>query len=87
MVLHFSGCGEGCVLTVGLVKLFWGQEQRDHCRLECAVSSTDTLCSGGEVARCIFLIIELCTHYEAIIEPKYIKFKIANTSLYKGAIK
>lgn len=52
-----------------------------------AVSSVNKLGSGGEVVRYIFLIIELCTHYETITEPKYIKFQITNTSLYKGVIK
>lgn len=52
-----------------------------------AVSSLNKLGSGGEVVRYIFLIIELCTHYETITEPKYIKFQITNTSLYKGVIK
>lgn len=92
MVLHFSGWGEGCVLTEGLARLLgpgardW-QTMQDWCWKEHAVSSTSTLGSGGEVERYIFLIIELCTHYETIIEPKYIKFQIANTSLYKGVIK
>ena len=55
--------------------------------LGCAVNNVNKLCSGGEVVRYIFLIIELCTHYETITEPKYITFQITNTSLYKGVIK
>lgn len=76
----------------------WGQRGLGwHCKglgngwgwawLGCADSSVNKLGSGGEVVRCIFLIIELCTHYETITEPKYIKFQITNTSLYKRVIK
>lgn len=87
MVLHFSGCWQWdqrgfqgwewrCWQTAG--DLRWPGR---------AVSSVNKLGSGGEAVRYIFLIIELCTHYETITEPKYIKFQITNTSLYKGVIK
>lgn len=75
-----QGAGGGHVVGAGPVRLSGPAAGWDVRWPGRAVSSVNKLGSGGEAVRYIFLIIELCTHYETITEPKYIKFQITNTS-------